>query len=68
MRLLLDQNLSPRLVAAVADLYPGSGQVPTWAWRLARASRIVSKDAEYETEYETGIDTGIDMETEMTTM
>ena len=27
MRLLLDQNLSPRLVAALADLYPGSTHV-----------------------------------------
>jgi len=27
VRLWLDQNLSPRLVAALADLYPGSGHV-----------------------------------------
>ena len=27
MRLLLDQNLSPRLLTALADLYPGSTHV-----------------------------------------
>jgi predicted nuclease of predicted toxin-antitoxin system len=27
VRLLLDQNLSPRLLAVIADLYPGSTHV-----------------------------------------
>ena len=27
MRLLFDENLAPRLVAALADLYPDSGHV-----------------------------------------
>ncbi len=29
MRLLLDQNLSPRLVPLLADLFPGSSHVKT---------------------------------------
>ena len=58
MRLLLDQNLSPRLVAPLADLYPGSTHVrdvglqaadDDAVWRYAAEHRftIVSKDADF---------------------
>lgn len=58
MRLLFDQNLSPRLVEALSDLYPGSSHVSTLG--LDRASdkeifvrardegyAIVTKDADF---------------------
>jgi len=58
VRLLLDQNLSPRLVRALADLYPGSIHVrdvglaaasddEVWTYAAERGLTIVSKDAEF---------------------
>jgi predicted nuclease of predicted toxin-antitoxin system len=57
VRLLLDQNLSPRLVPALVDLYPGSAHVrevglqtadddTVWHYAAAHGFVIVSKDAE----------------------
>ena len=58
MRLLLDQNLSPRLLTALADLYPGSTHVreahlqavdddTVWQYAAANGFAIVSKDADF---------------------
>jgi predicted nuclease of predicted toxin-antitoxin system len=58
MRLLFDQNLSPRLVARLADLYPNSAHVADLGlsmaddeavWNYARANdfMIISKDADF---------------------
>jgi predicted nuclease of predicted toxin-antitoxin system len=58
VRLLLDQNLSPRLVAALTDLYPGATHVREvdlqaadddviWAYALDHGLVIVSKDADF---------------------
>lgn len=58
MRLLLDQNLSPRLVLALADLYPRSVHVRdvglamaaddvVWAYAAEHGLTIVSKDADF---------------------
>lgn len=58
MKLLFDQNLSPRLVSRIADLFPGSEQVSmaglvratdTEVWAYARANDyvIVTKDADF---------------------
>ena len=58
MRLLLDQNLSPRLVPALVDLYPGSGHVRevglqtadddmVWRYAAEHGFVIVSKDADF---------------------
>lgn len=58
MRLLLDQNLSPRLVAALADLYPDSRHVrdvglgsaeddTVWRYAAEQGLVIVSKDADF---------------------
>lgn len=58
MKLLLDENLSPRLVAALGGLYPGSlhvrdcglrGASDTEVWRYALDNRfmIVSKDSDF---------------------
>ncbi len=58
MRLLFDQNLSPRLVAALADLYPGSTHVrevnlayayddAVWRYAAEHDLTIVSKDADF---------------------
>jgi len=58
VRLLFDQNLSPRLVRLLADLYPGSVHVhelgldaapDTDLWRYAASQdlTIVSKDADF---------------------
>ena len=57
MKLLFDQNLSPRLVARLADRYPNAAHVADLGlsmvddeavWNYARASdfMIVSKDAD----------------------
>ncbi len=58
MKLLFDQNLSPKLVNRLADLFPGSSHVQ-WVgldcadddqvWEHARLNgfAIVSKDADY---------------------
>ena len=58
MKLLVDQNLSPRLVGLLADLYPGSSHVMTLGldcstddavWDHARDHDflIVTKDADF---------------------
>lgn len=58
MKLLLDENLSPRLALAIADLYPGSlhlrdcglrGASDTEVWQYAQANNfsIVSKDSDF---------------------
>jgi len=58
VRLLFDQNLSPKLVGRLADLFPGSAHVVTLGldcaddgliWEHARDQgyAIVTKDADY---------------------
>jgi predicted nuclease of predicted toxin-antitoxin system len=58
VRLLLDQNLSPRLVRLLSDLFPGCAHVSslgmgrasdTEIWNLAREQgyTIVSKDSDF---------------------
>ena len=58
MKLLFDQNLSPKLVGRLADLFPGSGHVQPegldcasddQVWEHARLNgfAIVTKDADY---------------------
>ena len=59
MKLLLDQNLSHRLVAALADVFPGSLHVrdvglaraadeALWAHARGAAFTIVSKDSDFQ--------------------
>lgn len=58
MKLLLDQNLSPRLATRLADLFPGSGHVhlagidrspDEVVWNYARENGylLVTKDADF---------------------
>ncbi len=58
MRLLLDENLSRRLLGLLADLYPGSEHVVTsgleaaldlevWRYAASRGLAIVSKDWDF---------------------
>ena len=58
MKLLLDENLSDRIIAQIADFYPGSVHVKTLAliqtedlliWEYAKANDfvIVSKDSDF---------------------
>ena len=58
MKLLLDQNLSPRLVLSLAATYPGTSHVRevglhaadddmVWAYAAEHGSVIVSKDADF---------------------
>ena len=58
MRLLLDQNLSRRLVPALADLYPDSVHVSSvslehaddedvWSYAASNALIVVSKDSDF---------------------
>lgn len=57
IRLLFDENVSPRLVSALADLYPGSLHVfdayleskrDSWIWDYARANNlVVTKDRDF---------------------
>ncbi len=58
MKLLLDENLSPRLTASIGDLYPGSlhveecgldGAADEQVWRFAGENgfAIVSKDSDF---------------------
>jgi predicted nuclease of predicted toxin-antitoxin system len=58
VRLLLDQNLSPRLLAALDDLFPGSRHVRevglasaedavVWHYAAEHGFAIVSKDADF---------------------
>jgi predicted nuclease of predicted toxin-antitoxin system len=59
MKLLLDQNVSPKLVQRLADLFPGSAHVRSvgldradddQVWEYARQSgfSIVTKDEDYD--------------------
>ena len=59
MRLLFDENLAPRLVAAVVDLHPGSIHVrdvqlgrgedaELWSYAGTHGLAIVSKDADFQ--------------------
>ena len=58
MKLLLDENLSDRLVPQIVDLYPGSTHVKAhnlirthdeliWAFAQQQGFAIVSKDADF---------------------
>ena len=58
MKLLLDDNLSPRLVETLADLFPGSVHVhevglggaedaAVWAFTRTNSFTIVSKDSDF---------------------
>ena len=58
MKLFFDQNLSPWLVRALGDLYPGSGHVrevnlqdasdqAVWDYAAEHGLAIVSKDADF---------------------
>jgi predicted nuclease of predicted toxin-antitoxin system len=58
MKLLLDQNLSPKLVNRLADLFPGSVHVQSagldsadddqiWAYARNNGHAIVTKDEDY---------------------
>ena len=58
MKLLLDENLSARLVVSLADLYPGSEQIlgvglggadddAVWAYARLHGFTIVSKDSDF---------------------
>ena len=59
MKLLIDQNLSPKLAVRLADLFPGSAHDQSFAhdcaddeqvWEYARIHgfAIVTKDADYD--------------------
>ena len=58
MKLLFDENLSPRLVELLSDVYPGSEHVErvglgraddgeVWSYAEAQGLTIVSKDADF---------------------
>lgn len=58
MKLLLDQNLSPRLVRVIEDLFPGSlhtrdvdlqaaDDERVWAYAASHGFTIVSKDSDF---------------------
>ena len=58
MKLLLDENLAPRLALAISDLYPGSvhlrdcglrgaSDIEVWQYALTNAFAIVSKDSDF---------------------
>lgn len=58
MKLLLDENLSPRLIASIADLYPGSAHVEdcdlvntadeiVWEYARENGFAIVTKDSDF---------------------
>lgn len=58
MRLLLDENLAPRLALALADIYPGTVHVrdlglastddrSLWDYAAQRELTIVSKDSDF---------------------
>ena len=59
MKLLFDENLSPRLVGALADVYPGSAHVhecglgsgddaAIWQYAKDNGFTIVSKDSDFQ--------------------
>ena len=58
MKLLLDENLSPRLIACIDDLYPGSSHVKAcglgsasddevWRYAIDNGFAIVSEDSDF---------------------
>jgi predicted nuclease of predicted toxin-antitoxin system len=58
LKLLLDENLSPRLIALIGDLYPGSRHVEdcellnapdeeVWRFAAENGFAIVSKDSDF---------------------
>lgn len=58
MKLLLDENLAPRLAAALSDLYPGSlhirdcglrgaSDIEVWQYAQKKGFAIVSKDSDF---------------------
>ena len=58
MKLLFDENISPRLVAALSDVFPGSVHVrdvglaratdaAIWAYARDRGLTILSKDSDF---------------------
>jgi len=58
VRLLLDENLSPRLLSVLGDIYPGSthvrevglqaaGDDSVWRYAAEHGFAIVSKDADF---------------------
>jgi predicted nuclease of predicted toxin-antitoxin system len=58
VKLLLDENLSPRLIAAIGDLYPGSAHVEecdlvntpdekVWEYARENGYAIVTKDSDF---------------------
>jgi predicted nuclease of predicted toxin-antitoxin system len=58
VKLLFDENLSPRLAEALADLYPGSlhlrdcglrgvSDIKVWQYALENGFAIVSKDSDF---------------------
>ncbi len=58
MKLLFDENLSPRLALVLSDLYPdsksihecgllGSTDIAIWQYALANGFAIVSKDSDF---------------------
>ena len=58
MKLLFDENLSPRLVQAIADLYPdsrhtrdcglrGASDDQIWRYAMQQGFAIVSKDSDF---------------------
>jgi len=58
VKLLLDENLSPRLAAALSDLYPGSqsvrecglrgaSDIEVWQFALDNGFAIISKDSDF---------------------
>ena len=59
MKLLFDENLSPRLVQLFSDLFPGSAHVrdvglgatadeAIWTWAREHGFAIVAKDGDFE--------------------
>jgi predicted nuclease of predicted toxin-antitoxin system len=59
VKLLLDENLSPRLVRALADVYPGSAHVhdfglgsadddAVWQYAKDHGFTLVSKDSDFQ--------------------
>lgn len=59
MKLLFDENISPRLSAALADIYPGSAHVhqcglgsaddlAVWQYAKDNGFAIVSKDSDFQ--------------------
>ena len=58
MKLLLDENLSPRLVGMIADLFPGSAHVhdvglggqddrAVWSYAKGQGFAVLSKDSDF---------------------